>query len=373
MQHKVSKNHINNLNELISEKLVTKLNENEINDILNNINELLDIDTIQTIHNKEIPTKHLFIFNLINEYHNAYQLSKDTFKKQRTNTLESLDKRNANRKKRYEDNELSLKNKNIHWSNRLVYYYENLILHPILNGKQKFAYLLLSVAFIYKNYLPIHLKYIFKYNKDFQISLSKFEDSLQFFSFTYLSPSKIVVSISILLYQYLKEHTELQDDKILKFIRYIVNFYFKEDAPSRLQEGYFIREVYCAGIYNNTPIFQWYTSTKNTEYYTQYEIRRLQIFYKKAIHKIKLLKYVVSGYFGKKRTSQEIEQLLNPTPQDMKSIIKNLPLAYMNIEQIKLYNTLQVRPPKTLKYYLLSPIRLIYTLFVAFYTKLITK
>lgn len=364
MQHKVTKNHIYSLNELISEKLHTKLKDNEINDILTNINELLDIDTIQTIHNKEIQTKHLSIFNLINEYHKAYQLSEDTEKEQRTNTLESLDKRNANRKKRFENNKIKLKDKNIHWTSRLVVYYENLLLRYIFKGKQKTAYLLLSIIFINKSFYMYHFNHIFKYSNIIKTSLIKFEESLNFFSFTYLAPSKIVVSISILLYQYLKKYTELQDDKVLKFIRYIVNFYFKKDAPSRIQEQYFKREIYCAGIYNNLPIFQWYTSTKKDEYYSNKDIKRLQIFYNKSLHSLKNLAPFINAYFGENK-----KEILKPTTQDIKNIIKNLPKKYLEIEQLKLNTKLDIKPKKTLKYYLYSPLRLIITVLIALYTK----
>lgn len=65
----------------------------------NEIQKLIPND-IDFLYNKQIYPKHqLVLSHLINDYHEAYLKSSKDEKKNRTNTLESLGKGNANRKK----------------------------------------------------------------------------------------------------------------------------------------------------------------------------------------------------------------------------------------------------------------------------------
>lgn len=71
-----------------------------ISGLLNEIQKLIPND-IDFLYNKQIYPKHqLVLSHLINDYHEAYLKSFDNEKKNRTNTLESLGKGNANRKKK---------------------------------------------------------------------------------------------------------------------------------------------------------------------------------------------------------------------------------------------------------------------------------
>lgn len=373
MQQKVTKDHIENLKKLIDTKLTSKLEKNQIDDLLEYINKTLPVNKTVNIDNKAIPIGYLNLFHLINEYYTAYKLSDDDQIKGRTDTLESLDKGNYKRRKRLNDNDLFIKDENIKWTEKLIPFYENQVLELILGGKHKIAYLSLVMAFIYKDTFKSIFNELFKFDKDYLIIIEKLDKSFDFFNFTYLKRSKVVTSSIILIYLYLKESTNLENEKILKLVRYISNYLYDNNAPSRIQENFFEREVYCAGIYNGLPIFQWHTSTVNDQYYTNDVIEEVEKLINISSDSIGILKYVIWGIFTKNLNKADKEKISNPDKKLIKNLIEHLPKIYLHNQQHKLYLKLNPRNSKTLKYYLLSPIRLIFTLFIAFQTKFVIK
>lgn len=376
MQEKISQHHIKTVKQVFNENILINLSIQQVDILLQEITNYMEYDEIIEINHKKIPKTVFYFFDLINNYYHAYNLSKIEEISNRNNTLESLDKGNPNRRKKYNDNEALIKNKNIYWSDRLVPLYENQILKLILDGKQKIAYLTLTLAFIYKDTLKSIFNEIFKFNKDYIITLEKLDQSFDFFNFTYLKTPKIITSSIILMYIYLKESTDLEDPQILKLIRFISNYLYNSDAPSKIQENYFEREIYCAGIYNGLPIFQWHTSTIHNQYYDDETIKEVEKLMNASTESIGSLKYIIVGIFSQKLKKEDKEKVENPDQKLIKNMIEKLPKTFLHNQQQKLYlklNDENINKRKTLKYYLLSPIRLIFTLFISFQTKFVTK
>jgi hypothetical protein len=376
MKEKITQQHINIIKEVFKDSTSTKLSEEQIENLLKEITKYIEYDEMVKLNNNFLPKRILYFFDLINNYYIAYKLSDENYIKSRTDTLESLDKGNSKRQKRFDKNELSIKDKNINWTDRLVPFYENQILKLILDGKQKIAYLSLVLAFIYKDTFKSIFNEIFRFDKDYLIGIEKLDKSFDFFNFTYLKTPKVVTSSIILMYLYLKEFTDLEDEKVLKLVRYISNYLYNKDAPSRIQENFFDREIYCAGIYNGLPIFQWHTSTVHDQYYTNEVIEEVEKLINISSDSIGILKYVIWGIFSRNLKKEDREKVLNPDKKLIKSLIENLPKVYLRNQQQKLYLKLKndnLNARKPFRYYLYSPIRLIFTLFIAFQTKFVIK
>lgn len=369
MQQKVSKQHITSLNELIGKKLLSKFENIHIEDILNNINEIIDTDTIIPIDDAEIPTKHLFLFNLINEYHNAYLLSKDTEKKQRTKTIESLGQGNKKRITKFENNEKIIKDNDANKDNKIVAYFENSILKLIIDGKQKTAYLILYLAFINKDSVLSYTKYF----KDLKYVAEKMSQSLNLFSFTYLKPQKIVNSLTILIYTYLTTYTKLDEKQILKFTRYIINIYFKDDAITYIRNDFLNKDFYCAGIYNNLPVFHWSASTINKEYYTNEDIKELHNLINKVIDDSKLMEAMILGTIKKQLNSKQKGTIKNLDDDLLKKMIYNLPISYIQQDHKKLFSKFIKTNYNPVKKFFLISYTLISTIFTTIYIKFTTK
>lgn len=300
----------------------------------------------------------ILINNLINSYKS---LNKE-------DTLKSLGKGNKNRKKRLQSNETITKDKTLPFEIRLKAFYENIYLARIIKGKYKFAYLLLSVMFIYRGTLNSLFRLLFNEKQMTQI-VKPFDEALKFYEFTYIAPSKIANSCAICIYQYLTHFSHIKDEeKIVKIIRDTILEHFPNDAHVNLRADNFKREIYCAGIYGGMPIFQWHTSSEKESYYTNKDITRFYKYTKIAFKNIGYLKYVLIGIFSK--NLEEKDKNLFETKKGVQIIIRNLPLTYVKSYMQELQYQEQKNRPKSVKYYLLTPIRLFSTIFARYITKL---
>ena len=374
MKKKITKEHIINTKNLINQYIETLLDEKQIDDILSEIVNLINEDDFMLFDNKEIPKNQYYIFDLINKYHTAYIKSKQKYKKDRKNTLESLGIGTLNRKKRFNENLETIEDEDIDGIEKINPSFENLLLDLILNGKQKSGYLTLTFTFIFKDHILHSNSQFFMFDKQYLKFLNRLEETFKFFSFTYLTPQKIVTSIGILIYKYLTTYTKLDDEQKIKFIKYILNFYFKEDAHTQLRPNYFkSREVYCAGIYDNLPIFQWSTSTINDSYYTEEHIKDIQGFMstiKKDASKLDTFLFDINTA---KLSKEEKEKIDNTDSQLIKKLINDLPILFLHNQQLNFFYKHKEHFHISLINRLISPISRIITVFIAFYRKFITK
>ena len=349
----------------------TSLKNEEQEKILKEINELIPNDKPIKIDNIDYPENTLVLFHLISDYHLAYTKSIND-KEVKKDTLESLGKGNRQRQKRFDNNKIIIEDKNSDESIKIVAFFENVILEKILKGDYKFAYLILSFYYIYNNYLTNLFKMIFPFNKKVLDSIDYINDAMKFFEFTYLNPSKIVNSCAISLHQYIKHCTSVKDEeKQLKFIRGIINIYFSKHASNTLRNDSLEKEIYCAGIYNGTPIFQWYTSTKYEEYYTNDDIDKYYELFNKQKEDDNFFKDVIINNLSKKTNKKDINNELN-SKEGLKNLINNLSVTYVK-QPTKLVKVLNTYSKKTALYYIFTPIRLLVTLLTSFATKLTRK
>lgn len=303
----------------------------------------------------------IFISNLLNNYIKPYNKSLN-----KIDNLNSLGKGNKNRKKRFQSNETTTKNKTLPFEIRLKAFYENIYLSRIIKGDTKFAYLLLSFMFIYRSTLNSLFRLLFNDKQMTQI-VKPFDEALEFYEFTYLSPSKIANSCAICLYQYLTHFSNINDEeKIAKIIRDTILEHFPNHAHVNLRTDNFKKEIYCAGIYNGMPIFQWHTSSIKDSYYSHKDITRFYRYTKKAFNSIGYIQYIFIAIFLK---NHEDKNLLK-SKKGLQKIIQNLPLTYIKSYMKELEYQEEKNRPKSVKYYLSTPLRLLSTIFARYITKL---
>lgn len=191
-------------------------------------------------------------------------------------------------------------------------------------------------------------------------------ESIKFFEFSYLVPSKIVNSCAITLNIYIKNKLpHVSEEKRLKFIRNIINVHFSKHAPTTIRAEYFKREIYCAGLYNSTPIFQWYTPSDNSkEYYSENDIKKYRRIFLNIFRNSKNI-YFIDNKIPK---NFDINNYIN-NPKEM---IENIPLIYVS-DPYKLTQAINENYKKTFKDYIKLPFIIINTLFVATITKFTLK
>lgn len=369
MKEKITEQHINTINKLFNDSLSTKLSKEQVENLLKEIIKNIDYDEIIEVNNNFLPKTIFYFFSLVNNYYTAYKLSENDQVKNRSNTLELLGKGNKKRIKRYEQNQQIINDENSYKDEKLVAYFENCILKFIIDGKYKTAYLILYMGFIHKDSILSSLKY----NKQLKYIAEKMNKSLEFFSFTYLKPSKIVNSLTILMYLYLVEIKRYDKKQSLKLIRYIINTYFKDDAPSYIRDDFLNKEFYCAGIYNNLPIFHWHTSTKNKEYYTDENIKELYALINTVLFNSKFYKQIFLKTTTNNLTTEQKEQFKEFDESLLKKLIPYLPRSYIKLDEYKLISKFTKSKLNRFKFLILFLIMFIKTIFPALYTKFTTK
>ncbi|MGA1933104.1 hypothetical protein ACH5BF_10360 [Arcobacter sp. YIC-464] len=359
------------MNSLFESKLKT-FSPKQKQDIINQIKTTIPNDINLKFNGNFYPKHNLVLFHLINDYHLAYTKSKKEEKNSRINTLESLGKGNKKRKDRFEKNKELLKSTSISNETKLTAFYENLILKRILKGDYKFAYLLLTYFYMYQPQIEKLQKQILLFSGYSEIIINAYNKALNFFEFTYLTPQKIVNSCAIAVYQYLKISVpEVSEEERLKFIRSIINTHFSEDAPSSLRANFFEREIYCAGIYNSTPIFQWNTSTKKESYYSEKDIKKLYRMINSERKKSKINNTLLINKLVKKEHRQYIDYFYE-NEERFSEIIKATSITYVQNPN-KLIKILDENYKKTFTDYIKLPFKTLNTIFVALVTKLTLK
>jgi len=334
--------------------------------------ELIPNDIDFKFNGKTYPKHQLVLSHLISDYHKAYLKSFENEKKERTNTLESLGKGNIKRKKRFDKNQKTIKNKDSLLEEKLIALYENLILKRIIKGDYKFAYLILTYLFIHQTRVHKELNKMFLFNKIHKIAFNSLYEALKFFEFTYLSPSKIVNSCAIALNQYIKIHLpNISEEERLKFVRSIINVHFSKHAPSSLRADLFEKEIYCAGLYNGTPIFQWYTSTKKNSYYSQNEIKKYFRIFTSLRKDLGIASKLITNKFVKKDQRKIAEEYFTNINK-FEEVIKNTSIVYVQ-QPNKLIKYLDENYQKTFKDYIKLPKEALNTIFTALITKLTLK
>lgn len=213
----------------------------------------------------------------------------------------------------------------------MIAYFENLILKNFLKGDYKLAFLILGLAFIFRPKVVLLLKRLFFFHKGYRISLDSLEESLKFYEFTIIAPSKIVNSAAICMYQYLKHVAKVEDEKeILKFIRDTINTKFSEHAPQELRKDMFERDIYCAGIYNKTPIFQWYApKDKRKSYYTDEDIEKYTLFVNQLLKDKNIFNQIIYKIYSRNMPSKTFIKDTLTSKEGLKYIISNLSITYV--------------------------------------------
>lgn len=300
-----------------------------MNSYKDEIKKIIPIDKKIKIGKKEYQKHTLYLSHIIEDYHLAYTKAKEN--EINPNSLASLKKGNVKRKKRYEENEKVFDDKSKPDTIRLIAFFENLILKKFLDGDYKLAFLVLSLAFMFRPQTEVLLKRLFFFHKGYRISLDSLIESLKFYEFTILSPSKIVSSTAICIYQYLKHVAKIEDEKkILKFIRDIINIHFSKHAPQELRKDMFEREFYCAGIFNQTPIFQWYVpKEKKSLYYTDKDIEKYYEYTNHLFNDNTMFNQIIYKLYSKNMPSKTFMKDTLTSKEGLKLIISNLSIAYV--------------------------------------------
>lgn len=343
------------------------LHDNLEKAILKLIQKLNLPKTLIKINKDEFNRHELYIFHLINDYCLAYKKSKDDEKAYRSNTLESLGKRNDNRQKRFDKNEEIQKDKSIPIKERLVAYYENQLLDQLIKRKRKFSNLILACIFINKEYSFSIQKNLFLNTKKLKLILEVQNEALRFFEFTYISKSKIANSCLICIYTYLMKIARIDEKIAFKFTEDIRKLLFKEDAVQKLLKSNLESQIYCDGIYNSTPIFHWYTP-KDKKLYTDEEleeyIEKNEILRKETKY---FKNYIYKATAPKLISKEEVEEYFSQKDK-YEQVLLALCESYV-LNPNKIIEVLFKYQKKPLLFYIYSPIKLIRTIFLYLNTK----
>lgn len=248
----------------------------------------------------------------IKDYVSAYNLDAVALKKA---FLVNLGKGNIKRKKLIEDNQKLIDNPSISEYEKELYRYSNQILEFIVDPQNnKLAMLLLTIYFMHKDYIKAVIFDKFYYSPQIQQAIKDLIEQMDFFAFTYFSKDKIISSLIILLYTLLVDIEKYNKSEAIKFIEFIVNTQFKKvDIPTNIRSDYYEKHpIYCAGIYNELPIFMTYTG-KEEHYYNDEDLEKIQKFFEYFLNNKDLITILNSLDKTKKKADLFRETLYNKT------------------------------------------------------------
>lgn len=327
------------------------------------------------IRNPHIKT---FIELHIQDYVNAYNLDADKLEKE---YLVNLGKGNSKRKKLIEDNQKKIDDPSLTEYEKQFYQYMNQILELLVNQKDnKLGLYLIAAYFNQKDPIKNAIVNAFYYNPLVKIALDDFSELMEYFSYSYFAKDKIINSLIILLYTLLVECEKCDKKEAIKFIKMVVNTNFKKiDIPTRIRSDYIENHsIYCAGVYEKLPIFQFYTGDKES-YYNDEDIEKVQSFLNYFIAKKEMIpKFsqtdTINQSFEKSQQLTEDKQLILRLLNEFHKHYATHPNSYKQflIEQAKeklfssLAKAIKKNPFFILKY-------LILTILTKLYTKLTTR
>lgn len=294
--------------------------------------KLQKIIFFQSIKNNTIQT---LIELHIRDYVTAYKL--DTTELEQ-DSLAKYGKGNEKRKKLIEENLEKINNPLTSEYDSFILEQINKILEFIVDRKNnKLATLLLVTYFTNKQDIEAFIFHNFFYRPDIVKAYQDISDQMELFSFTYLSKAKIVNSLVIILYTLLVDYEKYDKHDSIKFIALVINSLFeKNDLPSKIRADYIEKyQFYCAGIYNQLPIFQFYTGAKEG-YYDDEDIIKIQSFFKKIVIKTEDM--------------QELKHLKEFKKQidKVKQIIESKPLIYELLNN--LHKNYAIKPYSMVRY-----------------------
>ena len=309
----------------------------------------------------------------IQDYINVYNIDADKLEKE---YLVNLGKGNTKRKKLIEDNQEKIDDPSLSEYKKQFYIYMNQVLEMIVDpDNNKLALALLALYFNQKDFIKSSLIDAFYFDPRVKIALDDLTETMEYFSYSYFSKDKIINSLIILLYTLLVNFEKCNKKEATKFIELVINSNFKKaDIPTRIRADYIEKyPIYCTGIYNKLPIFQFYTGEKES-YYNKEDIKKVQDFLNYFIEKKEL-----NSQFSKNSNMNQSFENSQKIAEDESLILKLLnefykhyalhPNSYKQflLEQAKekpfisFVNALRKNPLFALKYSILTILTKLYT------------
>lgn len=277
----------------------------------------------------------------IKDYVNAYNLDADKLEKE---YLVHLGKGNTKRKKLIEENQVKIDDPSLTEYDKQFFRYVNQMLTMLVDpSDNKLALAILALYFNQKDHIHETLIDAFYYNPLVKIALDDLVETFQYFAFTHFSKDKIINSLIIVLYTLLVECEKCDKQQAIKFIEDVINSEFeKSDIPSRIRADYIEKyPIYCTGIYNGLPIFQFYTG-QNKSFYNEEHVKQVQSFLNYFISKKDLIPTLaqtnnINNSFEKSEELANNEQMIFQLLNDFYKHYAVHPNSYKQflIEQIK--------------------------------------
>lgn len=239
-------------------------------------------NTVQTI---EI---HLFVvLYFIVVYKNTYTYSLEKRNKnEQHETLEQLKKGYKRKKEKFLQFKEESKNTDLNNNYRARSLAKRMLILLAQNKRySKTGLLIPAIMHMNKDFL---LNLIIKQENNLKTDIDlvgAFENTLDYFSFTYIATSKIVTSFIIVMYTRLTM-LGIESKEALDFTKYVANRLFGNDVANDYREDFFTdRKIYLAGIYNGIPIFNWYVpkDKNNPNYYSDKDIESIRSIFNKYL------------------------------------------------------------------------------------------
>lgn len=306
----------------------------------------------------------------IQDYVSAYNLDDQELEQE---YLVHLGKGNAKRKKLIEENQKNIDDPQISEYDKQLYRYMNQILEFIVDPKNnKLAMLLLTIYFMNIDNIKGVILNKFYYSPRIQKASQDLIEQMDFFSFTHLSKDKILNSLKIIIYTLLVDFEKCDKHEATMFIDMILNTYFsKKDLSPRIRSDYLEKyQIYCAGIYNQLPIFMTYTGEKE-RYYNDEDIEKIQSFFNHFLQDQAIIKFINNLDGTQKKVSEFCKHLHNK--EFIYELISNLHKHYIfnpaSLIQLHCENARKQLLRKILR----NPIRALKALMMTISTRLYTK
>lgn len=374
MKSKLTHELISNAFDFYNQNLGQVFSNSEQENLSNKLLNIIEYDHI--LKNKklpyDLPIQALYLIYFLGEYKKAYQYAKQDKKDKSKNTFESLGKGFAKKATAYKEGLEKALDQSIDINERMKQLIKSLMLLLLKKHEYKKVsmYLLGSMHMIFPLIKSL-FNTIHQYNTFVQMVLNAMEYTRDYFKYTHLAEEKILNSSLIVIYTVLTQNLKVDQDKAFRYSKELVNSFIDDKGyvTDKYRKDYLDKDIYCAGIYQGMPIFQWYISSQHKSYYTDEDIKKFRVL-KRVFFNEKnqgftdsFMSMSILKVFNKKASSSNLTNVYASMRSDTE--IRTLLLSSHKQFASAPFTLLQYLP-KSRKSFLLWTI----SLFIGFFTKL---
>lgn len=226
----------------------------------------------------------LYLIYFLGEYKKAYLYSICKKKEKNTNSCEALGKGFPAKQKAYEIELSNALDPSLSMDNRLIALFKNLVFLLLKkHSYKKVSMAFLGIIYINFGFIKQLINLLHEESIFMQKSLSAMDKTLKYFEYTHVAPSKVLNSSLIIIYTHLVQNAKMEKELAFKEAKYFVNTYIDGigGLTDKYRQSFLVsNDIYCTGIYQGLPIFQWYIDRENKPYYAAEDIKKLRVLFR---------------------------------------------------------------------------------------------